>query len=350
MDNTPETLVILSPGFPKNEADTACIPPQQVFVKALKQANPQLNIIVLAFDYPFFSAEYNWHGVKVISFGNKTNNRFLNFFTHAKANRVLKKLNGQYRIIGLLSFWIGKCALVGNSFAKQHNLLHYCWLLGQDAKAGNKYVNKIDPQANSLIALSDFIWREFYKNYGVLPRHVIPVGVDTGLFKTGTFERDIDILGAGSLIPLKQFAVFLEIINTLKITHSNIKAVICGKGPEMQRLQGMIKSWGMESNITLTGELPHEQVLAIMQRSKIFLHTSEYEGFGAVCPEALYAGAKVVSFVKPMDAKIPNWYIANDKDNALEIINILLTEPQTYQKVLPYPIEDNVAAMLRLFK
>ena len=76
MENKPETIVILSPGFPRNEADSTCMPPQQLFVKALKEICPGLNIIVLAFQYPFFAGEYQWNGVKVISLGGKNKGGF----------------------------------------------------------------------------------------------------------------------------------------------------------------------------------------------------------------------------------------------------------------------------------
>jgi hypothetical protein len=38
------------------------------------------------------------------------------------------------------------------------------------------------------------------------------------------------------------------------------------------------------------------------------------KGFGYVNLEALYAGASVVSFVRPMDEPIPNWHIANNEE------------------------------------
>jgi glycosyltransferase involved in cell wall biosynthesis len=211
-----KTLVILSPGFPENEADSTCIPPQQIFVKALEEVYPNLNIIVLTFEYPFFSATYQWHGIKVISFGSKNNSRFFRLLTGLRVGLVLKKLHKNHQIVGLLSFWFGKCALVGNAFAKKHKLPHYCWILGRDAKAGNKYFDKIRPAGSSLIALSDFIAREFNKNYSVMPRYIIPVGIDIALFGTTSDKRDIDVLGVGSLIPLKQYHVFLEMLQLLK--------------------------------------------------------------------------------------------------------------------------------------
>ena len=229
--NRRKTLVILTPGFPENEADTTCVPPQQVFVKALKETYPQLNVVVLTFQYPFFSAVYDWYEVKVISFGSKHSNKIFRLMTNMRVWATLYKLNREEQLIGLLSFWFGKCAYAASRFAKVYQLKHYSWILGQDARAGNKYFQKIKPEGESLIALSNFITREFSKNYGVTPAHLIPVGINASLFSETSTHRDIDILGAGALIPLKQYKIFLGIIKSLKIVHPTIKAVICGDGP-----------------------------------------------------------------------------------------------------------------------
>ncbi|WP_158992522.1 glycosyltransferase family 4 protein [Mucilaginibacter sp. L196] len=350
MINRPDTLIILTPGFPEDEADSTCIPPQQVFVKALKENNPQLNIIVLTFHYPFFSARYQWNGVDVISFGGERKGRFYRKIMDVRVWAELKKINKEYHIIGLLSFWLGKCAFIGSWFAEKYHLTHYCWILGQDAKAGNKYVRKINPKGKSLIALSDFIATEFYKNYGILPQHIIPVGIDTSLFAKVIPEKNIDIIGAGSFIPLKQYDIFVEVIKLLKEDFPAIKTCICGDGPEMMHLRTMIDVMDLEDNIKLLGRQSHAQVLTLMQRSKVLLHPSNYEGFGAVCLEALYANAQVVSFVKPMDAAIENWHIAEDKASMVQILKtILQNQDLKYQSILPYSIHDNAKVAMKLF-
>jgi len=350
MANKPDTLIILSPGFPENEADSTCIPPQQVFVKALKQNDPQLNIIVLTFHYPFFSARYQWNGIDVVSFGGEKKGRIYRKMIGLQVWAELKKINKEAHVIGLLSFWMGQCAYIGSWFAEKYHLKHYCWILGQDAKAGNKYVNRINPKGRSLIALSDFIAAEFYKNYGIFPNHLIPVGVDTSLFAEVIPEKDIDIIGAGSFIPLKQYDVFIEIIKLLKKDFPTIRTSICGDGPEMMHLRTMIDVMDLEDNVKLLGRQTHAEVLALMQKSKVFLHTSNYEGFGAVCLEALYAGAQVVSFVKPMDADIENWHIAADKASMVQLIkSILQNSSKAYQSILPYSIHDNVNQAIKLF-
>ncbi|WP_448701632.1 glycosyltransferase [Mucilaginibacter sp. AW1-3] len=348
--NGSKTLVILSPGFPESEADTACMPLNQVFIRALKQAYPRLNIIIIAFEYPFKKASYTWNDIPVIALGGKNRSRAYRLANWVQVWQTLAKLNKQHQLIGLLSFWFDECAFVGHYFAKLHRLKHFSWMLGQDARPGNRYFKWIKPTGESLIALSDFVARQVFKNYGILPGNTITTGVDVSLFGPGGRERDIDILGAGALIPLKQYDIFIDVVKFLKEFMPDIHAVICGKGPEKERLLTIIKQNKLENNITLRDEVPHAEVLSLMQRSKVFLHTSSYEGFGAVLLEALYAGAQVVSFVKPMDAHIEHHHRVN---NMIEMCLTLLeifeeTEPD-HAPVLAYPIENVASNIMQLY-
>jgi glycosyltransferase involved in cell wall biosynthesis len=350
MKNEVETLVILSPGFPENEADSTCMPSQQVFVKALKEVCPGLNIIVLAFQYPFTAREYQWHGVRVISLGGKNKGKLSHMGTWIKAWLVLRKLNKENTLIGLLSFWFGECAYVGDKFAKRHKLSHYSWLLGQDAKRGNKYVKRVKPKGDSLIALSDFLAKEFKFNYGVAPFHIIPSGIDTTLFGPEPIKRDIDVLGAGSLIPLKQYHLFVECIASLKNLFPGIHAVVCGKGPELEKLQAMVASLNLENNISFIGELPHTEVLALMQRSKVFLHPSNYEGFSTVLAEALYAGAHVVSFCKPMAKDFRHHHVVKTTaEMNAEVLALLNNKQRGHDPVLTHPAHQIAKNVISLF-
>jgi glycosyltransferase involved in cell wall biosynthesis len=345
-----DTLIILSPGFPKDEADSACIPPQQVFVKNLKKNFPNLNIVVLAFEYPYKAAEYQWHGVDVIAFGGSNKGGLARILNWRRIRAKLRMLYNKHRIIGILSFWLGDCALVGSRFAKRKNLKHLCWILGQDAKKGNRYFKLIKPQAASFVALSDFISAEFSKNYGITPQYVVLPGIDPDMFNGVTTERNIDILGVGSLIPLKQFYMIVELVNALKDEFPDLKAVICGDGPERTSLSTMIKDLDLEGHIILKGELPHEEILKLMQQSKILVHPSAYEGFGVVMLEALYAGAQVVSLVKPMKANVKNWHIARSQSDMVDRVRELLGQPDAaHASVAPYLIKDSVVAMMDVF-
>jgi glycosyltransferase involved in cell wall biosynthesis len=286
----------------------------------------------------------------VIAFGGGNKGGLSRILNWRKIRAKLAELNNKHHIIGILSFWLGDCALIGNRFAKRKNIKHLCWVLGQDAKKGNRYFKLIKPQPSSLRALSDFIADEFAKNYKVSPAYIVPPGIDPNMFDQPNTKRDIDILGAGSLIPLKQFYMLVELLNTLKGQFPNIKVTICGGGPEMKSLKTMIHDHGLEEHITLTGELPHNEVLKLMQRSKLFVHPSAYEGFGVVCLEALYAGAQVVSLVKPMKADIKNWHVASSQSDMVDLVRELLNESHNdHTPVAPYLIKDSAVAMMNLF-
>jgi len=343
-------LIILTPGFPDGESDTTCTPPQQVFVRSLIKQFPSLDITVLAFHYPYFKSEYKYFGSKVISFNGKNRGGISVLITRFRVWKKLEKLKKENRIVGLLSFWYADCASMGKKFAQKNNLKHFCWVLGQDAKKNNKYVEREKPHANELIALSDFIQDEFLLNHGVKPSHVIPPGVDPSMYENSFVQKDIDVLGAGSLIPLKHYEVFIEIIQELKSTIPFLRSRLCGKGPLEPDLKKLIIETNIGTNLELTGELPHNDVLTLMQRSKVFLHTSDFEGFGVVCIEALHAGCHVISFTRPMHQTITNWHVVNNKEEMIQKALELLTDSKTnYEPVTPFVIEDTARAMMKLF-
>ena len=334
MSNDDKTLVILTPGFPKNEADSVCLPMQQQLVRALKANNPGINITVLTFQYPYHAEEYRWHGIKVISFNGRNKGGISRLLLRKKINAALHKIYYRTPEMALLSFWYGECAWIGHHFAKKNSLKHFCWILGQDAKPGNKYPGRVHLPPDELIALSDFLQNEFEKNHKIKPAQLITPGIDPGLFSESNKSRDIDIIGAGSLIPLKRHDLFIEIVAAIRMRLPGLKVVIVGNGPEKEKLQTLITKSGLDSSVTMTGELCYTDVLQFMQRSKLLLHTSSYEGFSGVCLEALYAGCHVVSFCKAMQTPIEQWQIVSKKEEMIQTaLNILENPSVAYNKI-----------------
>lgn len=345
-----DILIILSPGFPANERDTTCLPAQQNFVKALNESFPEIKIIILAFDYPFSKEEYHWFGSKVIPFNGYARRKFSRVLLWRTIWKKMKRLEKENHVIGLLSFWCSDCALLAKKFGKKYSLKHYCWIMGQDAKKGNKYVKLIKPQSSELIALSDFLAEEFYRNYKTRPAQIIPNAVDPRLFSSPPIKKDIDILGAGSLIPLKRYDIFISVIDELKKQIPSITTVICGKGEEENNLRELIKRGGLEKNISMVGERPYHEVLKFMQRSVILLHPSSYEGCSGACLEALAAGAHVVSFTRAMNDEIDHWHIVNTQEEMTsQVSELLMTKTTKHVPVLPFKINDCAKQIMKLF-
>lgn len=112
----------------------------------------------------------------------------------------------------------------------------------------------------------------------------------------------------------------------------------------------LISEYNLKDTIEMKGEMPHRAVLELMQRTKVFVHPSSYEGLGMVCLEALYAGAQVVSFVRPIHKPIENWHFAQTTDEMVNIIQQLLEKPfGNPVKVAPYLMADTCNRIMQLF-
>ncbi|HWY36713.1 MAG TPA: glycosyltransferase family 4 protein [Nitrosopumilaceae archaeon] len=343
-------LVILTPGFPKDETDTLCLPFLQDFIIELNEQFPKLKIDILAFDYPLNANTYQWNKNEVISFNGWKKGYIKRLYKWFQIWRMMNKIKSGRNIIGLLSLWCGECAYLGNRFAKRNHLTHFCWIQGQDAKKSNKYIARIKPVGAELIAISDFNQEEFEKNHGLRPGHVIPVGIRPPGILNGDKLKDIDILGVGSLIPLKQYHLFIEIIYKIKQSFPLIKAVLCGKGPDEERLKMAIVNYKLQGNIELTGELSHDKIMALMKRGKVFIHPSNYEGFSVACLEALGSGCHVISFIQPMQYDIEQWHIVQTLSEMVETAKSILNNPiAIYKPVLPFNVKECVKSILQLY-
>lgn len=351
MKTKDKTLVILTPAFPANETESTWVPAVQLFVRKLKENFPGINITVLSFNYPSHTNSYLWNDISITGFNGMHKKKIHRLLLWRRVLKKLKQLKKEQTILGLFSFWCGECALVGKYFGKKHAIRHYCWISGMDARKENKLVKWIRPVGNELIAMSPFLVEEFYRNHGVKPGHIIPIGIDTAEYGSRSTNKDIDIIGVGSLHQLKQYDVFIRVVKKVSVVFPGIKAVICGDGQERDRLERMIRELHLENNLSLAGEKAHDEVLQWMQRAKIFLHTSAYEGFGMVYLEALYAGARVVSFTYPLDHPHPHWQVAAGPDEMAEkILAILKDNNIQYKPSLVYTMDDSTKKIMQLFR
>ncbi len=349
MKHEEKTLVILVPGFPAGEEDCTCLPAQQRFIKSLSRNYPSLRLLILAFQYPFEKKDYRWHKHRVIAFGGRNRGGLHRRLLWRRVEKKLSSLAMEYHIIGLLCFWAGECALVGKRWAMKNDVKYICWLRGQDARKNNGYLRRLKPARDELVAISDFTRNELAIHHGIIAEHIIPGGSPEINGNTLHDKRDIDILCAGSLIPLKQYHLAIDLAKELRKEFPGLKMVICGKGPEEEPLQRKIKHDGLGDTVILTGEKKHAELAGLMKRSRLFLHPSLYEGFSGACLEALAAGATVVSLHQPMNEPIPKWFVAKSADEMIRKTAELLYAPPDHSPVIPYPVDESARKIMALF-
>jgi glycosyltransferase involved in cell wall biosynthesis len=350
MSKKEPTLVLLTPAFHLSEQEN-WLPWQAVMVRKINELFPALKIVIITFHFPIGAEKKtDWHGNDVYLLNGALKKKIHTARRWIKAWRLLQRIRKERDVVGILSFFCSESALIGHYFAKRYGLNHKIWILGQDAKKKNKEVARIRPEPDELVCLSDFLRKEFYANHGIMPAHVVPCGVETKPSSGHNVYRDIDLLGAGSLIPLKQYDHFIDVVAIVSRQLPGVQAVVCGDGVERERLNEKLQALNLTEQVDFAGFYPHAETLRFMRRSKILLHPSAYEGLGMVMLEALYEGAHVISFVKPLDAEIDHWHQVQTKEEMAEkALELLLDTRTAFTPVLAWSAEDTARAIISLF-
>lgn len=278
-------ILILTPGFPKDENDSTCIPALQDYLLSLIEHAPQIKITVVSLQYPEQNT-YQWKQIKVHAIGGQNRGGIIRLITWQRALKKVKRINEEHMIDVIHSFWMTEAAYLGQKLSNNLTVPHIITVMGQDALS-KKYWRKVFPA--KLIALSKFHQQkiEKFQNREAI---VVPWGARANDLTNR--DKEIDVIGVGSLIEIKNWMDFLAIIELTNKSRS-IKCQIVGSGPMEQQLKREIKK--RQLPIILIGARDRQETLKIMAHSKVLLHTSRFESYGMVVAEALLHRCNVVS-------------------------------------------------------
>jgi glycosyltransferase involved in cell wall biosynthesis len=344
LNNKQKHIVFITPGFTSNQNDDTNIPALQIYTKKL-QEQKDVKISIITLNFPYTKKPYQWYNCKVypLNLGNKRN--YL-FFLNRSVQKQLLSLHKEYKIDVLHSFWLGECAFWASKFSKKHQIKHITTLMGQDAKKGNKFVKILPLKKLNLVSLSDFQQQLFYKNYHINSEQ-ISWGIDKNSIPKPT-KKSIDIIGIGSLIPLKKYSEFIASVHLIKAFKPDVNAVLIGGGTLKQQLLNQIKDLKLSKNITLTGQISYKKTQELLSESKVLLHTSNYESFGMIFAEALANNVAIVSREVGIAKESNFWKIANSpKEFALQC-QVFLKEKHPLIPSFP-KIEATLTAYLKLY-
>jgi len=340
-------ILILTPGFPKDENDFNCIPPLQEFLLQFKFSYASAKVSVIAFQYPYQQSGYTWNGIKVFPLSGK-NSVIKKPFVWLQGIREARRIHKTNPITVIHSLWLGECAMIGNILSKKFNRPHICTLMGQDVKSTNRYLRLSKNKKIRIAALSQNQSERFLNLANRKVDNIIHWGIGDQKFRNA--ERDIDFLAVGSLIPLKNYSLFIRLIAELKKSYPDLKCKLVGNGPELTKLKTLAKEKGISENIEFTGLLSRTEIFNLMQRSKIFVHTSIFEGSGYVFAEALVNGMNIVSFNVGYAQKHPKWFIAEDDQHFVELTQELLSTSLDHNPLNLFPLTETVERYASIYR
>ncbi len=133
---------------------------------------------------------------------------------------------------------------------------------------------------------------------------LVAPGIDIGLISRVEPAKTVcDVLYAGRLVKDKNIDQLIRAVGILAVPDPAVKCLIIGQGPEKTYLRRLVKSLGLEQNVTIRAPFAKAtDVYANMKAAKAFCIPSTREGFSIVTLEALGCGTPVVTVNSPANA------------------------------------------------
>ena len=133
---------------------------------------------------------------------------------------------------------------------------------------------------------------------------IIPNGIDlTRVRSVPPSSESTDIIFVGRLIKEKHADLLVQAVTLLQHKTPDIRVVIIGEGPEYGKINNLINDKKIKNTIHLCEFFQnHDDLLAQLKSSKVFVLPSTREGFGITALEALACGLPVVTVDHPANA------------------------------------------------
>ena len=133
---------------------------------------------------------------------------------------------------------------------------------------------------------------------------IIPNGIDLRRVRSiPPSPESSDIIFSGRLIKEKHADLLIHAIELLLQKNPNIRALIIGEGPEYGKIENLINDKKINNSIHLCEFYnDHDDLIAQLKSSKVFVLPSTREGFGITALEALACGLPVVTVDHPLNA------------------------------------------------
>ncbi|UPQ96729.1 phosphatidylinositol N-acetylglucosaminyltransferase [Chloropicon primus] len=189
--------------------------------------------------------------------------------------------------------------------------VYTCHSLHGFADVGSILLNKVLKiscvNADAVVCVSNVSKENMVLRASIPPEKVfvIPNAVHTSVFsprrKLEAMARDKD-LGRGKsvvvvsrLVYRKGIDLLAQILGEACRGDPDVSFTIVGDGPKRELLEGVVRANGIQDRVHLVGNLPHEEVIRVLEKGNVFLNLSLTEAFGMAMLEAASVGLLVVS-------------------------------------------------------
>ncbi len=182
----------------------------------------------------------------------------------------------------------------------------------------------------------------------------ITPGLDRKIFTPDlNLPRENIFLSIGRIQEQKRQFETIKFLNNFRKIDSNFLCYFIG-GPSgksgddyLAELEESVKDFNLESHVEFLGNLPQTKIKDFMNKSKLLIHTSQYETFGLVAIEANSMGVPILSINTGSLIEIiennKNGYFAEDfmDNHANNFVRDLLNDDDYFNNVMSQCIQKS---------
>lgn len=118
---------------------------------------------------------------------------------------------------------------------------------------------------------------------------------DTSLAKPWKAGETLRLVTVGSLLPGKNISALIAALPLLRDRFPDLGLEVIGSGRLLGDLQQQTRLLGLEEVVNFSGNLSHDQVMAHLSQSHVFVFPTLYEGFPKALLEAMACGLPIVA-------------------------------------------------------
>lgn len=279
-------------------------------------------ILALRFDVTVFTSfdfgaaqkelknvKFNYISEKIKKSNRKGNHSLIGIFSFSFSAFLHRKLISGFDIVILdsIHYYYPKLLL---EFLKKKNgklvtVFYEAWY--EYRKAGGVFpflsfmmgisITRLISFSDAITSISTPTTRSLIDNYRAEERNVytIPLGIDfTKIHKYYPLkelaERQYDVSYVGRFASIKRVGDLVNAIYKISKSGIRIRAALIGDGPERDAMEENVKTFGLDNDVKILGFLDEFEKYNILNNSKIFVLSSEREGFSLATLEAMAFG------------------------------------------------------------
>ena len=203
---------------------------------------------------------------------------------------------------------------------------------------------------------SDYETNLISKSYDINEKRIkqISPGIDREIFTyDSNLERENILLSVGRIQEQKKQMEVLKFLDNFRKIDTNFLCYFVG-GPSgksgddyLIELKNAVKELNLDSNVKFLGNLTQTEIKILMNKSKLLIHTSQFETFGLVAIEGNAMGVPVLTTNRGSLTEIiehnNNGYISENliDGKVNDFVKNLLTDDKKFNKISKYCLEKS---------